>query len=145
MQFQQSQRLVTFLSYKYPHYVFSAFLTYQKQVVMLYVKFGCTRCTTHSYWLIGTHNECEQNSQNLYSPLTKLHAIVLLRTFKMFSPSIVKQRTNNMRIKNKYHAIFEQLAILYHKKNLFNSSAAGVTLFYDLLFPPYYKCAENEA
>ena len=50
-----------------------------------------------------------------------------------------------MRIKNKYHAIFEQLAILYHKKNLFNSSAAGVTLFYDLLFPPYYKCAENEA
>lgn len=35
-----------------------------------------------------------------------------------------------MRIKNKYHAIFEQLAILYHKKNLFNSSAAGVTLRY---------------
>lgn len=50
-----------------------------------------------------------------------------------------------MRIKNKYHAIFEQLAILYHKKNLFNSSAAGVTLFYVLLFPPYHKCAENEA
>lgn len=134
MQFQQSQRLVTFLSYKYPHYVFSAFLTYQKQVVMLYVKFGCTRCTTHSYWLIGTHNECEQNSQNLYSPLTKLHAIVLLRTFKMFSPSIVKQRTNNMRIKNKYHAIFEQLAILYHKKKPVQLVGCGCDAFLCLAF-----------